>query len=368
MAWTEKLPSGKYRGMYRDAQGRRRSTGRATFAHKKPAQAAAYAAEEKARRRHGVDPKEAKRTWGDWSRDAWWDARDVEAGTLARDDSRMRTHLEPEWGGVPIGQITKMDVRDWMVKMKKAGVGNATRNRALRLFSASMKYAVERDIVDINPCQGVKAATETKGQERYLTRAEFAKVLTELPTETDQLIAMTLAFTGMRWSELCGLHWQRVDLRSSQIIVAEAYLEATNQIKPYPKSKKPRALPVVPGLHAALTGRKVSGGTCEVEHMSGSCRSQLVFTSAEGRPLRNSKWSRVWRNAVRDAGLDGVRIHDLRHSYASWLLQNGVQIAEVSKLLGHASITTTERYAHLAETASDSVLAALVVSRLPIEP
>ena len=368
MAWVEQLTSGKYRGMYRDAQGRRRSTGRATFAHKRPALAAAVAAEDKARRRHGVDPKEARRTWGEWARAVWWDARDVEPATLHTDASRMRTHLDPEWGSVPLGQITKMDVRDWLVKMKKAGVGNSTRNRALRLFSASMKYALERDVIDVNPCQGVKAATETKGQERFLTREEFAAILKQLPTESDQIVAMTLAFTGMRWSELCGLHWQRVDLASSQIVVAEAYLESTNRIKPYPKGKKPRAIPVVPALHVALTARKVSGGTCEVEHMSGKCRSQLVFTSAEGRPLRNSKWSRVWRNAVTASGMDSVRIHDLRHSYASWLLQSGVPIAEVSRLLGHASIVTTERYAHLAESPSDAVLAALVVTHLPIEP
>lgn len=361
MAWSEKLPSGKYRGMYRDARGHQRSTGRVTFTHKRPALAAAVAAESKARRTSGADPKEAKRPWGDWARDVWWDARDVEPGTLKRDLSRKRTHLEPQFAAVPIGQISKMDVRDWMTKMKKAGVSNSTRNRALRLFSASMRYAAERDVIDVNPCTGVRAATETKGQERYLTREEFGSILAQLPTETDQLVAMTLAFTGMRWSEMTGLHWQRVDLGASQIVVAETYLETTNRIKPYPKSKKPRPIPVVPALHAALTARMLVGGTCEVVHMSGKCRSQLVFTSERGRPLRNSKWSRRWRAAVLAAGLEGVKIHDLRHTYASWLLQAGVSIAEVSKLLGHASITTTERYAHLAETPSDAVVAALVL-------
>lgn len=365
MAWAERLDSGRYRGLYRDRQGRKRSTGRETFTHKSKALAAAHAAEERARRRRSADPKDAKRLWGEWARAEWWPARDVEPDTLVRDDSRMRTHLEPQWAEIPVGDILDIDVEDWDVKMKRAGVGPATRNRAIRLFSASMRYAQARRIIEDNPCAGFSYATETKGQERFLTRDEFQAIVEQLPTTYDQLIALTLIYTGMRWSELAGLHWHRVDLGRGQIVVAETFQQTTTRIKGYPKGKKPRSIPLVPALQVQLASLERSAErTCGVPHTSGICRSGLVFTSAEGNALRNAKWSGVWRKAVKDAGLEGVRIHDLRHTYASWLLQEGVPIAEVSRLLGHASIVTTERYAHLAEVPSEAVLAALAATPL----
>ena len=75
LAWVERLASGKYRGMYRDRAGRKRSTGRETFTHKSAAMRAAHAAEERARRRRTADPKDAKRTWGEWARAEWWPSR-----------------------------------------------------------------------------------------------------------------------------------------------------------------------------------------------------------------------------------------------------------------------------------------------------
>ncbi|MFI2703458.1 tyrosine-type recombinase/integrase [Cellulosimicrobium composti] len=82
------------------------------------------------------------------------------------------------------------------------------------------------------------------------------------------------------------------------------------------------------------------------------------MTSA-GTSADQSKFSKVWTRAVRAADVGHVRPHDLRHTYASWLLQDGVPLARVGKLLGHVSPVTTQRYAHLDETPADDILAAL---------
>lgn len=111
------------------------------------------------------------------------------------------------------------------------------------------------------------------------------------------------------------------------------------------------------------------GGDCGVPHASGRCPGPLVITGETGMPLRNTNWSgRVWRPSVELAGVGHVRIHDLRHTYASWLLQSGIPLAEVGRLLGHVSVATTQKYAHLSDVPSAAVLAALSQKNAPRKP
>src|SRR5690348_2886218 len=100
MAWAEKLPSGRYRGVYRDASGKRRSAG--TFPHKAAAVRAAGTKEDGARRRMSADPDGHRRTWGEWA-DEWWETRGKAASTMRNDKHRRRNHLDPRWEKVPIG-------------------------------------------------------------------------------------------------------------------------------------------------------------------------------------------------------------------------------------------------------------------------
>jgi hypothetical protein len=135
MGWAEKLPSGKYRAMYRDAQKVKRSAG--TFTHKAKAVRAAGAKEESVRKAMLRDPEAYKRPWGEWCQE-WWPTRNVEASTLKSDAGRLRRHLEPQWSAVPIGSITRQDVRAWCAAMRTNGTGPTTVQRCAHLFSASM--------------------------------------------------------------------------------------------------------------------------------------------------------------------------------------------------------------------------------------
>lgn len=363
MAWAEKLPSGRYRGVYRDGAGKRRSAG--VFTHKAKAEREAAAKEKDARSLLWRDPEAYKRPWGEWA-DEWQKARQVEATTARADAVRRRKHLDPRWGSVPIGSITRHDVKAWAVDMAAAGVGPSTVQRAVHLFSASMNAAVDAEVVQSNPASRIKLPKGAQASERFLTREEYDAIRAEMPSTDDQLVCDLLVHTGMRWSELTGLHWARVDLGRGAIIVAETYDETGGRIKAYPKGRRPREVPLTSDLVATLTQRKASAAReCGVPHAAGICRSGLVVTTERGAPLRNSNWAATWRDALQRSGVGHARIHDLRHTYASWLLQQGIPLAEVGRLLGHISTQTTAKYAHLAETPSAAVLAALAAPRKP---
>lgn len=362
MAWAERMPSGRYRGLYRDAAGRKRSAG--AFTHKTKARNAAGALEQQARRDAWRDADSFLRPWGEW-RERWLSSRVVEASTGRGDAHRLRNHLEPRWGDVPIGSITRHDVKEWVAAMRREGVGAETVRRIVHLFSASMNAAVDAEVITVNPAMRLKLVGGAPAQERYLTREEYDAIRAQLPTVRDQLIADVLVHTGLRWGEAAGLHLARVDLTRGLVRVVETFDESANRMKAYPKGRKARDVPLTPELAAAFAER-ASGGSCGVEHSSGRCVGPLALTAEEGGPLRNTNWAaRVWHPAVRAAGVGHVRPHDCRHSYASWLLQEGISLAEVGRLLGHVSPQTTARYAHLAETPSAAVLAALSAPHLP---
>lgn len=364
MAWAEKLPSGKYRGVFRDALGTRRSAG--TFSHKAKAERAAAAREEAARRSMRKDPEGYKRPWGEWCNE-WWPTRGVEASTLRQDEHRRRNHLDPRWSDVPIAAITRQDVKAWAAAMRKGGLGPESVKRAVHLLSASLVAAMDAEIIDANPAARLKLSGGAQAMERFLTHDEYDLLHEHLPTTGDQLVADLLVNSGLRWGEMAGLHWKRVDLERGVLRVVETYDEASGLMKAYPKGKRVREVPLTPELVESFGAmRPRLAEPCGVEHPVGRCPGPLVFTTETGAPMRNSNWAaRVWRPSVEASGVGHVRPHDLRHTYASWLLQAGVPLAEVGRLLGHVSPQTTQRYAHLAEVPRAAVLAALAAPRKP---
>ncbi len=141
---------------------------------------------------------------------------------------------------------------------------------------------------------------------------------------------VTLALhTGMRRSEILGLEWRRVDLQTNLI-----YLEAEHT-----KSKKRRSVPINRTARSSLINRL----SFRAEYCPAS---PWVFCNESGERIKDVK--RSFATACRRAGITDFRVHDMRHTCAAWLVTAGVPLSEVRDLLGHSTVTVTERYAHLA--------------------
>lgn len=367
MAWAERLPSGKYRGVYRDASGRRRSAG--TWDHKPRAVREAAACELEARRRMSADPDGYKRPWGEWVEE-WWPTRTVEASTLRGDKGRLERHLKPRWKDTPIGGVTRQDVKAWAARMLRDGTGPTTVQRCVHLLSASLVAAIDAEIIGANPAARIKLPKSSQAMERYLTHEEYDAVYDQMSTTLEQLVLEVLARTGMRPAEAAGLHWNRVDLENRRIRIVETYDQEVGTVKGYTKSRRARTVPISTALTARLeterdarlaAGENLKGG-CGCVHTTtrAPCRSTLVLRSPSGRPLRESNFDRrVFKPALDRAEVGHARLYDLRHTFASWLLQRGIPLAEVGQLLGHTSSQTTQIYAHLAREPHPAVLAAI---------
>ncbi|PTR30642.1 site-specific recombinase XerD [Rhodococcus sp. OK519] len=371
MAWAEKLPSGKYRASYRNAEGKIRSAG--TFPRESDAKRAANKKE--AEERENPSKKLDPITWGDWE-PRWSNARGVQPGTKKADEPKLRKHLRPKWSGWNLADITSHDVQEWvsgMVAPTDAGGLGLAPNTAIKCFmllSNSLKAAVKADKLASNPCTGVDLPKPGPMPERFLTDPELAAIRNAL-TVDDKMLFDIFIGTGARLGEGLAVHWESIDLDRKTIRVEWSWDREMRSFKP-PKDSQIRDIPIGASLAKRLGEWKQqhpTGHPAPVEYRgSRKPRTGLVVGQMDGRPLDDAGFRARWQAAVRIAyvgsgknrrHVGAARIHDLRHTYASRLVRAGVPIQEVSRLLGHKDLSTTQRYAHLADSQWDQVRKAL---------
>lgn len=364
MAGAERR-DGRWRARWVDGAGQRRYKG--GFAHKAAAERYAHDQEAISRRVTG-DPSI---TWGQWL-PRWERLRRVETSTLVRDRQRIDTHIEPRWGTRQLRRITSADVQAWVNDLDNGDRSPNTVRRVFHTFAASMKAAVKYGLLPYSPCEHIELPISPPGVEHYLDEDAQKKLLHDhITSDRVRLIVETLLGTGMRWSEMAGLHVDHIDFDLEVVYVSETldrYRSDTQRIKPYPKGKRARVVPITTELAGALrahVARRAAKG-CGVKHAAGRpCRSELVFRTAEGKPLNypefvKAYWSPAVKQARKVGDLDGpLRIHDLRHTWASRLARAGISEAALADIGGWASLNMVRRYSHFGNSQHDAVRAAL---------
>jgi integrase len=371
----------RWRGRYRNAAGRKVAKTFDTMAA-----ARRWSGEEEAKVHRGQrsNPTAARMKWGEWA-DRWQAARAVEPSTARTDAVTIRAHLRPRWETTPLIAIARIDVQGWVNELGRRRSASVTR-RAFYGLSNSLEMAVAEGILAANPCRGVKLPTRPVEPPRFLEDAEAGKILYHLSGRW-RVLAELLLGTGLRMGEATALHVARVDLVAGRIEVVETYDAPDGTMRGYPKSKARRTVPVAPELAALLQewlDRNPPLPSCGKPHRTGRCPGGLLIRGEKGAPIDGRNFDqRQWRQAIELAGFytempskrkdkDGkplmrrvptVHPHDLRHTYASRLVQQGVPLERVQLLLGHEDLKTTQIYAHLRpEDDWDDVRAALSTS------
>jgi len=264
--------------------------------------------------------------------------------SLAIDGSNIERHIKPLLGPVKLRALTRADIerfqQDVAVGKSKADVKTKSRGRAIvsggkgiaarsvAVLSAVLSFALARSLRADNPARGVRLLS-TQRRERFLSFAEIGRVgeaLSKLEAEGENSTAITairlLLLTGCRRGEIIGLQWQWVDFERRCI----RFPDSKTGTKTVPLGH--------PGIDLLRTISIIEG-------------SEFVFPASRGSGhivgLRS-----VWAKVKKLADLQGVRIHDLRHSFASVAVSAGESLYIVGKILGHRQARTTEIYAHLA--------------------
>ena len=238
--------------------------------------------------------------------------------------SLLDRQLLPALGSKPLDRIASAQIGRWFDRFSRTAPGNA--NHALDLLTQIINFAIARGHLETNPAWAVER-NPRRMLTRFLSREEIARLHHVLDGQTRDSrreqadIIRLLLLTGCRRSEILRLRWSELD--RDRLVLADG-------------KTGPRIVPLNTPARRILE-RRPRGG------------SPFVFPSPRDPAQPRSRNLAFWYRARREAGIEEVRLHDLRHTHASHAVMNGIPVPVVSRLLGHSDVRTTLRYAHLGD-------------------
>ena len=269
------------------------------------------------------------------------------ADNVKLDVDRLTIHALPILGKHLVAELKRSDInflRDEITrgatrvrrKTKLRGVRNVTGGagtaaRTVAVLSSVFSYAIDEELMETNPCRGVKVKPAGR-RERFLSEAEAARLgevlnswSTDQASQTAVTIIRLLSLTGARRGEITKLKWSEIDFDQGFLRLGES--KTGHSIRPL----SAMALKMLEGIPRT--------------------NKTWVFPTATGDgPFQGL--GKIWREVRKKADLEDVRLHDLRHSFASFGAANGLSLPMIGALLGHRNIATTQRYAHLTNDAA----------------
>ncbi len=246
----------------------------------------------------------------------------------------MEKHVVPKWGRVRLTDIDSRSIAHWLASKRDEGLAPATVLKIKMIFSRSFELGARWGIpgCDKNPVRAVQSRPVNNARQRYVTADEASRLITAAKASRNSQLAdivQLLLLTGMRVSELLSARWANVDLDRRTLFV------------PMSKTGRSRHVPLA---QAAL------------DVISTLPKGTFLFPNPRDPARHLTTIKHGWQTARDAAGLPDLRIHDLRHSATSFMVNSGVDLFAVGKVLGHANVASTARYSHLA---NDTLLAAV---------
>ncbi|NMM15466.1 MAG: tyrosine-type recombinase/integrase [Rhodoferax sp.] len=245
-----------------------------------------------------------------------------------RDEELFRLRIEKVFGDKKLDAIDRIRIQSFHTTLLAEGLAPATCDHHIKLIRQSLNLAVEWDMLEKNPASKVPLFNVDNKVEHYLDEAELCRLLTVLRSPDSPrnvcLIALFLLSTGARLNEALKATWSQID-RQTRVWRIPAAVSKSRKIRVVPLNDS--ALDVLAQLDT------------EDDFES------LFVNRQTGKPYTTIM--RVWTRLRLKAGLPHLRIHDLRHQYASFLVNAGRTLYEVQQILGHSDPSVTQRYAHL---------------------
>jgi len=244
------------------------------------------------------------------------------------DEEMFRVRIKAVLGGKRLNQISRQQIQSFHTALLEEGLAHATCDHYVKLIKHALNLAIDWNMLtEKNPAARVPLFNRDNKVENYLDEEQLGALLSVLRTDDNRAvcrIALFLLSTGCRRNEALSATWRQID-RKTRVW----RIPAMNS-----KSKRIRSVPLNDSALEVLAQLDTEG------------KFDYLFVNVEtGKPYANI--NKVWIRLRKKAGLPHLRIHDLRHQYASFLVNSGRTLYEVQSILGHSDAKVTQRYAHL---------------------
>ena len=359
MAGVAKLQNGKYQARWRDVQRQQRSK---NFDRKADAERFLDQVRGDLVRGTYLDSALSRRTLKEYAEE-WRSTQPHRIGTKNLYERTLRLHVYPKLGHRPMTSILRSDVQALCHELSQH-LGPKTVENVHRLLAAIFNHAIDDGLATRNPCRRV-SLPERVDRELMLLSTEQIWALSEAIPARYRALVLLAAGSGMRQGEILGLTHGCVDFLRRSVQVEKQLISVPGTPLHLGEPKTRGSVRRIPLPDFVLETLAEHVRLFPSEHPWG-----LVFTDTGGRPVGRSSFHKTWRRAVTAAKLpESTTFHVLRHTYASILIDQHLNVVIVSKRLGHATPTETlKTYAHLFPSADDDTRTAVAAAFRRTEP
>jgi integrase len=310
----------------------------------------------------GVNVTAERRTVATWLAE-WLEIKRADGtrpATLRSYRWLVDSHVTPAVGRVQLDKLTPLDVRRLIAAAQSAGLSPASVRHVHGLLRNALAEAERLDLVPRNVAKAVKAPPAPHRRFRPLRPEEARRLVEVLRGDRLEAVFACGLMLGLRRGEILGLRWADVDLDGATLDVRQTLQRVDGSLAfvPAKTARSHRRLPIPPRLVAILRRHRARQAAERAGLGEAWTETGLVFTSTVGTPLEPRNVNRRFDQIRAAAGLPWLRLHDLRHAFASMLFTEGVPARTVMELLGHSTIQLTmNTYTHvMPETQRDAVI------------
>lgn len=265
--------------------------------------------------------------------------------SLVKDQQMHRQYVSPFIGHLKISQINPQHFELIVSEMLGRGLTRSSVNKVIQHFKSVFNHSFTNETIGRNPSKSFKQLRLDRKEMMYFSQEEMERLLTYTSQKYSgqdrwiHALYMTLFLTGARLGEVLGLEWNQIRFDSNCILISQIWCTLERMIIKTTKGKKDRVIPLNSYLQRELAS---------AQNFS---KGKFVFSDTNGSPIDPSNFrQRNWEKDLAAAGVRQIRIHDARHTYASLFMMNGGNLYELKEVLGHATVKTTEQYAHLSNS------------------
>jgi integrase len=337
MASITKQGNGRFKVRYRTPDGKDRAK---RFDLKRDALDFAASVRTDKARGLFVDPRDGRTAFAEYAGQVMRSRLKLRPSTRVRDESYLKNYIMPAFGKTPVARIEKKDVQSWVRTLSEdRGLAPRTVREAYRILGGIMREAVEDRLIVESPCRRVGLPRVESYERRFLTAEQVETLMIAMDARYQALVYVG-AYLGLRWGELGGLKRQHLNMLKRHLTVVGSLERAGGRYRYVEETKttSARRTILIPAFLVDLLAR----------HLSEAPESEYVFPSRDGGHLDYGNFlKRYWHPAVQRAGLTPLTPHELRHTAAALMIDQGANPVTVQRRLGHKDVTTTlQLYGH----------------------